>query len=200
MSIAKQQTVLIVDDMPENIKILGELLRSKYSLHVATNGEKALNIAMSESPPDLILLDIMMPGMDGYGVCRRLKETQQTKDIPVIFLSGKTETEDIVKGFHLGAVDYVTKPFRVEELIARVRTHLALKKAREELEVALANVKQLSGMLPICANCKKIRDDKGYWQQVEEFVTDRSDAKFSHGLCPECVKKLYPDMAEEILK
>ena len=120
-----------------------ELLRSDYSTRVATNGEGALEIAMGDKQPDLVLLDVMMPWINGYEVCRRLKESPKTQGIPIIFLSGRSETEDIVKGFQAGAVDYVTKPFSVEELCARVKTHLALKKAKADLEEALASVKQL---------------------------------------------------------
>ncbi|MCH8837441.1 MAG: response regulator [Candidatus Marinimicrobia bacterium] len=116
--------VLVVDDAPENIDVLNGLLKDQYQIKVALDGKKALAIASSQNAPDLILLDIMMPGMDGFEVCRQLKGDPDTKGIPVLFLSAKVETEDMVKGFQLGAVDYVTKPFNTEELLARVRTHL----------------------------------------------------------------------------
>jgi len=202
-----KQSVLIVDDAPENIKIIGKLLNSDYIIRAATNGEEALKIAMSDTPPDLILLDVEMPEMNGYEVCRKLKESPATESIPVIFLTAKTESDDIVKGFHSGAVDYVTKPYKSVELNARVQTHLKLKRIMDEearlvvqLKDALSQVKQLSGIIPICANCKKIRNDEGYWEQVETYIRDHSEAMFSHGLCPDCVRKLYPDMADEILK
>ena len=116
--------VLVVDDAPENIDVLNGLLKDQYQIKVALDGKTALAIASSQNAPDLILLDIMMPGMDGFEVCRQLKGDPDTKGIPVLFLSAKVETEDMVKGFQLGAVDYVTKPFNTEELLARVRTHL----------------------------------------------------------------------------
>ena len=116
--------VLVVDDAPENIDVLNGLLKDQYQIKVALDGKKALAIASSQNAPDLILLDIMMPGMDGFEVCRQLKGDPDTKGIPVLFLSAKVETEDMVKGFQLGAVDYVTKPFNTEELLARVQTHL----------------------------------------------------------------------------
>jgi len=127
-------------------------------------------------------------------VCRRLQSNEETRGIPSIFLSAKSAPEDIIAGFKLGAVDYVTKPFRPEELTARVNTHIRLKKTITELENALREIKTLKGLLPICASCKKIRDDKGYWNQIEEYITVHSEATFSHGVCPECIKKLYPEL------
>jgi len=127
------KTILLVDDSPDNIDILNGLL-SNFKRKVALNGPKALKIANSENPPDLILLDIMMPEMDGFDVCEELSKSEATRDIPVIFLSAKMEKADIVRGFELGAKDYVTKPFDPNELMARVRTHLELKDAREKLK------------------------------------------------------------------
>ncbi|MBF0319016.1 MAG: two-component system response regulator [Nitrospirae bacterium] len=130
----KKQTVLVVDDTPENIEIINGLLSPFYQIKVALNGEKALKIAISQNPPDLILLDIMMPGMDGYEVCRRLKADLTTKGIPVIFLTAKTEVEDEAKGFEVGAVDYIMKPISPPIVLARVRTQLALYDQNRELE------------------------------------------------------------------
>lgn len=130
----QKKTILVVDDEPVNIKIFMELLRSDYAIKVATDGEKALQIAFSDSPPDLILLDILMPGIDGYEVCRRLKADPRTKDIPIIFITAKGSEEDQTRGFELGAVDYVTKPFSPIVVKARVKTHLELKRNRDFLE------------------------------------------------------------------
>ena len=130
----RKPIILIVDDVPKNVQILGTLLKKiECDLAVALNGEQALNI-VARVIPDLILLDIMMPGMDGHEVCRRLKMQEETKNIPIIFLSAKAEAEDIMAGYELGAVDYLTKPFIASELLSRVRTHLALKKVKENLE------------------------------------------------------------------
>ena len=120
-------TVLVVDDTPENLTLMGALLRDHFMVKVANNGEKALKIAMSDTPPDLVLLDIMMPGLDGYEVCRRLKATAATRDIPVIFLTARSDPDDERMGLALGAVDYITKPISPPILLARVNTHLALK-------------------------------------------------------------------------
>ena len=193
LDLIERATLLVVDDMPENLALMSSLLKDNYKVKVANGGEKALKIAASDSPPRLILLDIMMPGMDGYEVCRRLKENEGTKDIPVIFITSKSDTEGEAKGFVLGAVDYITKPFVHQIVLARVRTHLQLKRKTDLLEQALKEIKTLRGIVPICANCKKIRDDEGYWSQVEVYVQNHTEAKFSHGICPGCAKKLYPE-------
>lgn len=172
-----QQLILIVDDNAQNLQFLGNILAEKgYEIGVAQGGLQALNFIASRQP-DLILLDIMMPEMDGYEVCKKLKERQYTRHIPVIFLTAKTESEDIVKGFEAGGVDYVTKPFKSAELLARVKTHLEMKILR--------------GLIPICANCKNIRDDKGIWKKIEEYIESHSEALLSHSVCPDCSEKLY---------
>ncbi|MFZ5773938.1 MAG: HD domain-containing phosphohydrolase [Thermodesulfobacteriota bacterium] len=126
-------TILIIDDAPENIKVVSGLLKESYRLKVATSGEKGLLLAVEPPCPDLILLDVMMPGMDGYEVCRRLQEDSRTRMTPVIFLTARTEVADEAKGFALGAVDYIAKPISPPILLARVRTHLQLKEAQDIL-------------------------------------------------------------------
>ncbi len=129
-----RQRVLIVDDEPINIKLLAQALSPKYHVKTAISGEKALKVATSEQPPDLILLDILMPQMDGFEVCRRLKEDPRSKDIPVVFITGKSSARDEERGLDLGAVDYITKPFRLPIVLARVRNHLELKRKNDLLE------------------------------------------------------------------
>ncbi len=129
----EQPRVLIVDDTPGNIKVLHNLLREDYALSVATSGAEALEIAFSGDRPDLVLLDVMMPDMDGHEVCRRLKADVRTRDVPVIFVTAMSEVEDETKGFELGAVDYITKPIRPPIVEARVATHLELARTRQEL-------------------------------------------------------------------
>ncbi|AIQ51938.1 response regulator [Paenibacillus sp. FSL R7-0331] len=124
--------ILVVDDTPDNIALLSGLLKECYKVKVATNGEKALQIAKA-APPDLILLDIMMPGMDGYETCRRLMQDEVLREIPVIFLTAKEEVEDENKGFDSGAVDYITKPISAPILLSRVKTHLTLKRSKDFL-------------------------------------------------------------------
>lgn len=126
-------TVLVVDDTPDNLSLMGSLLHEHYHVKVANQGEKALKIAQGSPPPDLVLLDIMMPGIDGYEVCRRLKAHAATRDIPVIFLTARSEVEDERLGLALGAVDYITKPISPPILLARVATHLALKASSDFL-------------------------------------------------------------------
>lgn len=127
-------TILIVDDTPVNIDILNNILHDTYNVKVANNGERALKIANSDSPPDLILLDVMMPDMDGFEVCKILKENIDTKKIPIIFVTAKGEVTDESKGFELGAVDYITKPVSMPIVLARVKTHLALYDQKRFLE------------------------------------------------------------------
>ena len=135
--------VLVVDDTPQNLQLLGKLLRDEgYRIIVAQSGRQALE-AVKKVVPDLILLDVMMPEMDGFETCTRLKEIPVTRDIPVIFLTARTETESVVKGLRLGAVDYVTKPFSAEELLVRVETHLTLQRLRKELEQRVEDVSRL---------------------------------------------------------
>src|SRR5512139_484249 len=132
--------ILVVDDTPANLQALAGTLKAKgYQISVATNGKQALEV-VERVRPDLILLDVMMPEMDGFETCRRLKASEQWRQIPVIFLTAKTETADIVKGFELGAVDYVGKPFNAHELLARVNTHLTIARLPREHERLLLNI------------------------------------------------------------
>ena len=222
-------TILIVDDAPASLKLLVDTLAPEgYEVLSASSGEQAL-ASVAARLPELVLLDIRMPGMGGFEVYRQLKARAETRDLPVIFLSAVTEMVQRVEGLKLGAVDFVSKPFQVEELLARVQTQLELRRLRvqlekqatglqrandqlqlemaertrtaqalreknTELEAALAKVKLLSGLLPICSACKKIRDDKGYWSQVERYVQKHSEATFTHGLCPDCIKKYFPGL------
>ena len=132
--------VLIVDDTPENIALMNGLLKDRYRTRIATNGERALEAAAQKPQPDIVLLDIMMPGMDGYEVCRRLKADPATVGIPVVFLTAKAQVEDEQLGFDVGAVDYITKPISPPIVLARVNTHLTLKAEHERAEKLLLNV------------------------------------------------------------
>jgi len=129
----ERPAILVVDDTPDNLTLMSGLLRDHYRVKVATNGERALQVAQAKPQPDLILLDIMMPGMDGYEVCERLKSDDRTRDIPVIFLTAKSSIEDEQKGLELGAVDYITKPISPPIVLARIRNHLVLKASSDFL-------------------------------------------------------------------
>ncbi len=134
LSTNSRQTILVVDDTPENIDILNDILKDDYHVKATLSGEKALQIASSTSPPDLILLDVMMPKMDGYEVCRHLKSSHTTSHIPVIFVTAKSDIDDEAKGFALGAVDYITKPIHPLAIQARVRAQLMLSEQNKRLE------------------------------------------------------------------
>ena len=188
MSEAKD-SILVVDDQPTNLKVLLSFLQShQFQIYIADSGHRALTI-LSKVCPDLILLDVMMPDLDGFETCRRIKQDETRKSVPVVFMTALDSVEDKVAGFTAGGVDYITKPFQQVEVLARIKTHIMLRKRELELEQALAEIKTLTGILPICSYCKKIRSDEGYWQQVEEYISQHSKAMFSHGLCPDCYKK-----------
>jgi CheY-like chemotaxis protein len=190
--------ILVVDDTPVNIQVLNEALDKEFDVFFALNGNEALQKAQ-ELEPDLIMLDIMMPEMDGFEVCRRLKGNDRLRNIPVIFITALSQTKEESQGLALGAADYISKPFNPDLVLLRVRNNLELKNQRDilelrtrELEKALAEIKVLQGIIPICASCKKIRDDQGYWQQLEIYIRERSEAEFSHAICPSCARELYP--------
>lgn len=140
----EQLKVLIVDDVVDNIRVIGRLLKNKgIQVAPATSGEQALGIAVAKKP-DLILLDVQMPEMDGFEVCRRLKANPITQDIPVIFLTARSESEDIMTGFMLGAIDYITKPFNSDEVMIRIKNHLELKKSRDIIQLQNCNLNELN--------------------------------------------------------
>ncbi len=145
---AHRQCILLVDDTPANISILVDLLKADFELKVATRGAQALQILEKNPQVDLILLDVMMPEMDGYTVCEKLRANPATKQIPIIFLTARTEVDDVVRGFDIGANDYVSKPFRPAELIARVRTHLMIRS--QQLEIARQNTENKEMLHIIC--------------------------------------------------
>ena len=187
MEQTKGSLILAVDDTPSDLELLAKILeREGYSLALAKDGPQALDIAAREKP-DLILLDIFMPGMDGIEICRRLKADSVIHDIPVIFVTSQSGSDEVLAGFEAGAVDYVTKPFRIPELLARVHVQAELRRVQRE-------VRTLRGILPTCAHCKKIRDEKGVWHSIESYISQHSEAHFSHGICPDCVSIYFPDV------
>ncbi|WP_339136833.1 MAG: response regulator [Candidatus Electrothrix sp. GW3-4] len=194
---SEQDAILVVDDQPANLKVLLSFLQEHdYRVYMVDSGQRALDI-LPKIQPDLVLLDVMMPGMNGFEICKRIKADKDLAALPVIFMTALDSVGDKMAGFSAGAVDYITKPFQQLEVLARINTHITLRKRERELEEALEEIKTLTGILPICSYCKQIRNDEGYWQQVEEYITEHSEAIFSHGVCPSCYQKVMNDLKKE---
>ena len=186
--------VLIAEDDAVSRRILERLLR-KWGHEVTTtmDGEAAWNVLREPGAPSLVILDIMMPGIDGLELCRRLRQSPNTIPPYIILLTANSGVRQIVKGIEAGADDYLTKPYDSDELRVRVQVGVRIVELQtnlaervKQLEVALAHVKQLEGILPICSYCKRIRNDLDNWQNVESYVAGHSQAEFSHGICPTC--------------
>lgn len=263
--------ILIVEDSPTQALCLeGALEEASYKVTIARDGQEALEY-LKEHRPTLIISDIVMPGMDGYELCRLVKADKALEDTPVLLVTSLSDPADILKGLQCGADNFITKPYQERELLSRIQYLLVNRELRHrsaaglgveiffggrkhfltaermqiidmlissfetavtsklevdrvnrqltqlneqlvqevaerkkseqekerligELQQALAEVKKLSGLLPICASCKRIRDDQGYWQQIEGYISEHSEADFSHGICPKCAKELYPEL------
>ncbi|HKS28559.1 MAG TPA: response regulator transcription factor [Pyrinomonadaceae bacterium] len=200
--------ILIAEDEPDSrhlLKIMVE--RWGYEVEPVRDGTEAWEALKREDAPPLALLDIMMPGMDGLEVCRRVRQRETDRRFYIIMLTAKTLPREVVTGLEAGADDYLTKPFDPNELRARIRVgerilglqqSLALRVA--ELEEALSRVKQLQGLLPICSYCKKIRDDRNYWEQVESYISRHTEAQFSHGICPDCYAQFVTPDIEKLVR
>jgi phosphoserine phosphatase RsbU/P len=198
------RVVIVEDDRVTARSLTGLAASWGYETVVAPDGESALRIIAEETAPHLVLLDWMLPGMNGPEVCRRIRSLQLKTPSYLILLTSKSTREDVVEGLNAGADEYLVKPFDVGELRARLNAGMRILDLQErlaeqvrELEAALTNIKKLTGLLPICAYCKSIRDDSNYWHRVEEYVTEHSDVQFSHGICPNCLPKIEEDMATE---
>ena len=190
---------MIVDDEPVNLQVLKNYLSlEQFELVTAGSGDQALRLIREQSF-DLVLLDVMMPRVSGYEVCRVLRQIHPMEDLPVLFLTAKNQISDVVTGLSLGANDFLTKPIARDELLARVRPHLDLLRVHRNLEDLVAEkmseVKVLKGLLPICAGCKKIRDDEDHWNHFETYIDRHSEAHFSHGLCPDCLEEYRSGIA-----
>jgi sigma-B regulation protein RsbU (phosphoserine phosphatase) len=186
--------ILIAEDDRVSRSVLETMLRKwHHEVLVTCDGQAAWEVLQRDDAPKLAVLDWMMPQLDGPEVCQRVRALARPDPTYLILLTAKQLKEDIVQGLDSGADDYVTKPFDRQELQSRVRVgervvalqHSLTDRVRE-LETALAQVKQLNGLLPICCYCKSIRDDHDYWQGVENYIASHSEAHFSHGICPKC--------------
>ncbi|HKE61665.1 MAG TPA: response regulator [Nitrospira sp.] len=211
-------SILIVDDSPDQQALLRSILGKAghgdvLSADSAKSASTLLNLdgEATSHKIDLILMDILMPEQDGVETCRQIKRCAHLQDVPVIMVTAKNDLSNLKEAFAAGAMDYISKPVNSVELLARVSSALLLKqemdrrknrelelrRSNEELQKALKEVKVLRGLIPICASCKKIRNDGGFWQQLEEYLGEHSEAEFSHGLCQPCIKKLYPGVYQD---
>ena len=189
--------ILIAEDAPVSRLALEAILgKSDYEVIAACDGSEAWAELQKPHAPRLLILDWMMPGMAGPDICTALRKREDGDSFYIILLTAKMQKSDIVQGLRAGADDYLTKPFHRDELLARLNAGRRIIELQDrlagrigQLERALAEVKQLSGLLPICAYCKRIRGGEDYWQAVEEYIAGHSQAQFSHGVCPECYEK-----------
>ena len=196
--------ILIAEDDETSRRILSVVLtKGGHEVVTAANGLQAWEVLQAPDAPSLAILDWVMPGFTGPEVVSRVRAVQTECPPYLLMLTTRSEKADIVQALDTGADDYLTKPFDPQELLARVAvgarlvdTQAALATKVGELREALEHIKVLRGVVPICAKCKRIRDDSGYWNQVEIYIRERSDLTFSHGVCPTCFKDLYPEFGD----
>jgi sigma-B regulation protein RsbU (phosphoserine phosphatase) len=189
--------ILIAEDDLTSRRILEAILgKWGYGVVATSDGLEASEALQKKNAPSLAIVDWMMPGMDGVEFCRRIRQAKTHTPPYIILLTSKGQQDDIVAGLESGANDYIRKPFDRDELRARIRVgervvelQSALAERVKMLEEALTKIKTLHGLLPICSYCKKIRNDQDYWQQIETYIADHSQAEFTHGICPDCVEK-----------
>lgn len=204
--------ILIVDDSEDIKMFLESFLHSKgyTDIMTASSSSEAFQLLNSRTSIDLILMDIMMPEIDGIEACKTIKSNPASRDISIIMVTAKEEPEYLERALNAGAMDYIKKPINKAEFIARVRSALRLKaeidirkaheqelaKRNKELEQALSEINTLRELIPICSYCKKVRDDKGYWERMEVHVSRHSNVNFSHGICEECLKEHHHEYSE----
>ena len=199
--------ILVAEDDAVTRKILAVTLeRLGWEVITASDGTAAwdtLETLGGENAPELVLLDWMMPGMDGIEICRKLRSTPGFEFIYIILLTSRSEKEDLAMGLMAGANDYIAKPFHPIELESRVRVGVRMVKLQRslasrvtELEAALAHVQRLQGLLPICSYCKKVGNEANYWEQVDSYLTSHSDVELTHGICPQCLETQMRQVGE----
>ena len=190
--------VLVAEDHHISRHLLERSLTNwGFDVVTAEDGESAIELLSANDPPSLAIIDWMMPRLDGLDVCRHVRKQTGRPYTYLILLTAKSQKDEITAGLRAGADDYVIKPFDPDELRARlmvgqrvVDLERKLAKKVVDLEVAMADVKTLKGLLPICMYCKSIRDDKDYWHQIEAYIHHQTGTDFSHGICPNCLAKL----------
>jgi phosphoserine phosphatase RsbU/P len=180
--------ILIADDDRLSTMMLGRTLEQwGFEIVVAHDGAAAWETIVGGKPPALAILDWMMPQIDGVDLCRRVRATSLPSPVYLILLTARNSRADLVAGLEAGADDYLTKPFDPDELRARIHV------GRRTLAL-IANIKRLTGLLPICSYCKRIRSDHNYWEQVESYISEHTDALFTHGICPSCMLKVVAEL------
>jgi len=195
--------ILVAEDDATSRSLLAALLgRWGYAVEAVEDGVLALERLRQPDPPRLAILDWVMPRMDGTEVCRQIRQPGGPALLYVVLLTARGEKSEIIRGLQAGANDYVTKPYDPEELRARIgvgqrmiELQEALAARLRELEEAQAHIKTLQGILPICMHCHKIRTDQQGWEQLEHYISQHSEAQFSHSICPECIQKHFPQYA-----
>lgn len=209
MTIDCIEKILIAEDDFVSRRLLEKSLKNwGYQVVVVEDGKSALQALQSDNAPQFAILDWMMPGMTGVEVCKAVREQKNDSYTYIILLTALEQIEHMVEGFESGADDYVAKPFQAQELKARIKVGLrilhlqrSLSEHVNKLQTALDNINTLEGLLPICSYCKRVRDDKNYWMQVEEYISVRSNVDFSHSICPECYEKIViPELESEEAK
>jgi len=197
--------VLLAEDDPLYARLLQRLLEDEYEVMLARDGVEAWEALQVEDPPQLAVLDWLMPRRDGIEVCRQVRQQPAMASTYMILLTSRDHIKDILTGFEAGADDYLVKPCDPGELRARVRVgrrvvelQSALEAHVAQLQQALTSVRQLQGLLPICAYCKRIRNDENYWEQLETYVSEHSQATFSHGICPNCYQSIMKPQIESM--
>ena len=199
--------ILIAEDDAVTRRILQATLeRLGWEVIAESDGSAAwhaLEALGGKNAPEVVLLDWMMPGMDGIEICRKLRNTPGFEFIYVILLTSRSEKEDLAMGLTAGANDYIAKPFHPIELESRVRVGQRMVKLQRslatrvtQLEEALAHVQRLQGLLPICSYCKKVRNESNYWEQVDSYLSTHSDLDFTHGICPQCEERMMRELDE----
>jgi len=184
--------ILIVDDQEVNVALLERMLRGAgYVSITSTMDPNEVCELHRKNRYGLILLDLLMPGMDGFQVMEGLKEIELNGYLPVLVITAQPDHK--LRALRAGAKDFVSKPFDLAEVLARVYNMLEVRLLHTELQKALESVKLLSGLLPICMWCKKIRDDQGYWNAIEQYISQHSEAEFTHGICPDCKSKYFEE-------
>ena len=193
--------ILIAEDEPVSRRLLVKTLEQwGYEVVICEDGTSAWNALQAPDAPNIAVLDWMMPGMDGPEICRGVRDSGAQRQPYLMLLTSRTRMQDVVAGLKAGADDYLTKPVDREELEARLSVATRVVQLQQrlsdrvvELEEAISRVRQLQGLLPICAYCKRIRDDQNYWNQVESYIAEHLDVRFSHGICPSCLETVLKE-------